>query len=54
MPMSIIPGANVTRGRFIDWNLIPVTSGNIAGRFVFIGEVCCISFKKGLSFISPT
>ncbi len=54
IPTGIMLGANVTRGQFIGWNLIPVTLGNIVGGFVFIGAVYYISFKKELSSITPT
>jgi len=54
IPTGIMLGANVTWGQFIQWNLIPVTLGNIVGGFIFIGAVYFYSFKKELSTISPT
>ncbi len=54
IPAGIMAGANVTWGQFIEWNLIPVTIGNIVGGFIFIGAVYFYSFKKELSSISPT
>lgn len=54
IPAGIMAGANVTWGQFIQWNLIPVTIGNIVGGFIFIGAVYFYSFKKELSSISPT
>jgi formate/nitrite transporter len=54
IPVGIMLGANVTWGQFIQWNLIPVTIGNIVGGFIFIGAVYFYSFKKELSTISPT
>jgi formate/nitrite transporter len=54
IPAGIMVGANVTWGQFIQWNLIPVTLGNIVGGFLFIGAVYYYSFKKELSTISPT
>ena len=40
------------RSQFVQWNLIPVTPGNIAAGFLFIGAVYFYSFK--LSSMSPT
>jgi len=54
IPAGIMLGANVTWGQFIQWNLIPVTIGNIVGGFIFIGAVYFWSFKKELSTIRPT
>jgi len=54
IPVGIMLGANVTWGQFIQWNLIPVTIGNIVGGFIFIGAVYFYSFKKELSTISPS
>jgi len=54
IPTGIMLGANVTWGQFIQWNLIPVTLGNIVGGFIFIGAVYFYSFKKELSTLSPT
>lgn len=54
IPAGIMLGANVSWGQFIQWNLIPVTIGNIVGGFIFIGAVYFYSFKKELSSISPT
>lgn len=54
IPTGIMLGANVTWGQFIQWNLIPVTLGNIVGGGIFIGAVYFYSFKKELSTISPT
>ena len=53
IPTGIMLGANVTWGQFIQWNLIPVTIGNIVGGFIFIGAVYYYSFKKELT-TSPT
>jgi formate/nitrite transporter FocA (FNT family) len=47
-------GADVTWTQFIQWNLVPVTLGNIVGGFIFIGAVYFYSFKKELSSMSPT
>ena len=49
IPAGMMAGANVTIGQFIQWNLIPVTLGNIVGGFIFIGAVYYWSFKKELS-----
>jgi formate transporter len=54
IPVGMMLGANVTLGQFFQWNLIPVTIGNIVGGFIFIGAVYFYSFKKELSTISPT
>jgi formate/nitrite transporter len=54
IPAGIMLGAKVTWGQFIQWNLIPVTLGNIVGGFIFIGAVYFYSFKKELSSSSPT
>lgn len=54
IPVGIMLGAKVTWGQFIQWNLIPVTLGNIVGGFIFIGAVYFYSFKKELSTVSPT
>ncbi|MBA4418100.1 MAG: formate transporter [Syntrophus sp. (in: bacteria)] len=54
IPAGIMLGANVTWGQFIQWNLIPVTIGNIVGGFLFIGAVYFYSFKKEISTASPT
>jgi formate/nitrite transporter len=54
IPVGIMLGAKITWGQFIQWNLIPVTLGNIVGGFLFIGSVYFYSFKKELSSISPT
>jgi len=54
IPAGIMLGANVTWLQFIQWNLIPVTIGNIVGGFLFIGAVYFYSFKKELSTISPS
>ncbi|MCX5798376.1 MAG: formate/nitrite transporter family protein [Proteobacteria bacterium] len=54
IPAGIMLGAKVTWGQFIQWNLIPVTIGNIVGGFLFIGAVYYYSFKKELSSIAPT
>jgi formate/nitrite transporter len=54
IPTGIMLGANVTWGQFIQWNLIPVTIGNIVGGFIFIGAIYYISFKKELSTIKAT
>jgi formate/nitrite transporter len=48
IPAGIMLGANVTWGQFIQWNLIPVTIGNIVGGFIFIGAVYYYSFKNEL------
>jgi len=49
IPAGIMLGAKVTWAQFIQWNLIPVTIGNIVGGFIFIGAVYFYSFKKELS-----
>jgi len=54
IPVGIMLGAKVTWGQFIQWNLIPVTLGNIVGGGIFIGAVYFYSFKKELSTLSPT
>jgi formate/nitrite transporter len=54
IPAGIMMGAKVTWGQFIQWNLIPVTLGNIVGGFIFIGAVYFYSFQKELSTIKPT
>ena len=54
IPAGIMLGANVTWAQFIQWNLIPVTIGNIVGGFFFIGAVYFYSFKKELSSMSPS
>lgn len=54
IPVGIMLGANVTWGQFVQWNLIPVTLGNIVGGFLFIGAVYYYSFKKELSTMTPT
>ncbi len=54
IPAGIMLGANVTWLQFIQWNLIPVTIGNIVGGFLFIGAVYFYSFKKELSSMSPS
>jgi formate/nitrite transporter len=54
IPVGIMMGANVSWGQFIQWNLIPVTLGNIVGGFVFIGAVYFWSFKKELSTVAQT
>jgi formate/nitrite transporter FocA (FNT family) len=54
IPAGIMLGANVTWAQFIQWNLIPVTIGNIVGGFIFIGALYFYSFKKELSTMSPT
>jgi len=54
IPAGIMLGANVTWLQFIQWNLIPVTIGNIVGGFLFIGAVYFYSFKKELSTMSPS
>ncbi|HOO40818.1 MAG TPA: formate/nitrite transporter family protein [Syntrophales bacterium] len=54
IPAGIMLGANVSWGQFIQWNLIPVTIGNIVGGFLFIGAVYFYSFKKELSSMSPS
>ncbi|MCX5803344.1 MAG: formate/nitrite transporter family protein [Proteobacteria bacterium] len=54
IPVGIMLGAKVTWGQFIQWNLIPVTLGNIVGGGIFIGAVYFYSFKKELSTVSPT
>lgn len=54
IPTGIMLGAKVTWAQFIQWNLIPVTIGNIVGGFIFIGAVYYWSFKKELSTASPT
>ncbi len=54
IPAGIMLGANVTWAQFIQWNLIPVTIGNIVGGFIFIGAVYFYSFKKELSTMSPS
>ncbi len=46
--MGIFCGAEVTWGQFINWNLIPVTIGNIIGGFLFVGVVYYLAFKKEL------
>lgn len=48
IPTGIMAGAKVTWAQFIQWNLIPVTLGNIVGGFVFIGFVYYVTFKKEL------
>lgn len=48
IPAGIMVGANVTWGQFIQWNLIPVTLGNIVGGFIFIGAVYYYSFRQEL------
>ena len=47
IPAGIMLGANVTWGQFIQWNLIPVTIGNIVGGFLFIGAVYYLFFQTG-------
>lgn len=54
IPTGIMLGANVSWAQFVQWNLIPVTLGNIVGGFIFIGAVYFYSFKKELSTMSPT
>ena len=54
IPTGILLGANVSWAQFVQWNLIPVTLGNIVGGFIFIGAVYFYSFKKELSSMSPT
>ncbi len=54
IPAGIMLGANVSWTQFIQWNLIPVTIGNIVGGFIFIGAVYFYSFKKELSTMSPS
>ncbi|MGV8074985.1 MAG: formate/nitrite transporter family protein [Syntrophobacteraceae bacterium] len=54
IPAGIMLGAKVTWAQFIQWNLLPVTIGNIVGGFIFIGAVYFYSFKKELSTLSPT
>ena len=54
IPTGIMLGAKVTWGQFIQWNLIPVTLGNIVGGFIFIGAVYFYSFQKELSSVKPT
>jgi formate transporter len=54
IPTGIMLGANVTWAQFVQWNLIPVTIGNIVGGFIFIDAVYFYSFKKELSSMSPT
>lgn len=54
IPAGIMLGANVTWAQFIQWNLIPVTLGNIVGGFIFIGAVYFYSFKSELSTSRPT
>jgi formate/nitrite transporter len=54
IPTGIMLGANVSWAQFVQWNLIPVTLGNIVGGFIFIGAVYFYSFKKELSSMSPT
>ena len=54
IPAGIMLGANVSWMQFIQWNLIPVTIGNIVGGFLFIGAVYFYSFKKELSSMSPS
>ncbi|HNQ78678.1 MAG TPA: formate/nitrite transporter family protein [Acidobacteriota bacterium] len=48
IPVGIFCGAEVTWGQFINWNLIPVTIGNIIGGFLFVGVVYYLAFKKEL------
>lgn len=48
IPTGIMLGAKVTWAQFVQWNLIPVTLGNIVGGFVFIGFVYYVTFKKEL------
>jgi len=54
IPVGIMLGAHITWGQFIEWNLVPVTLGNIVGGFIFIGAVYYYSFKKELSTNAPT
>ena len=53
IPAGIMLGANVTWAQFIEWNLIPVTLGNIVGGTVFVAAAYFYCFKQELSEISP-
>jgi formate transporter len=53
IPTAIMLGSKVTWLQFIQWNLVPVTLGNIAGGFLFIGAVYYYSFRKEISAVAP-
>lgn len=49
VPMGIMLGAGVTWLKFIIWNLVPVTLGNIVGGSVLVGGVYSFCFRQELS-----
>ena len=50
IPAGIFLGADVTWGKFVFWNLVPCTIGNIIGGFLFIGVVYFSCFRKECSW----
>jgi formate transporter len=52
IPTGIMLGAKVTWAQFIQWNLIPVTVGNIVGGFIFIGAAYYWSFRKEIASLA--
>jgi formate/nitrite transporter FocA (FNT family) len=53
VPAGIMLGADVTWPQFLEWNLLPVTLGNIVGGLV-VGAVYFFCFKRELSPLSQS
>jgi len=54
IPAGIMLGANVNWVQFLQWNLIPVTLGNMVGGTVFVAAAYFYSIKQELSSLSAT
>lgn len=52
IPAGIMLGANVNWVQFLQWNLIPVTLGNIVGGLIFVAAAYFYCFKQELAAIS--
>lgn len=54
VPVGIMLGASVTWSQFLEWNLVPVTLGNIVGGLVFVGAVYSFCFRRELPLSSQS
>jgi len=52
IPAGIMVGANVTWVQFMQWNLLPVTLGNIVGGSFFVGAVYYYAFRHELAAVA--
>jgi formate/nitrite transporter len=48
VPVGIMLGAGVTWLQFFEWNLLPVTLGNIVGGLVFVAAAFAFCFRREL------